>query len=114
MKSVEEFRIKFPKPLLDELRQHQNGQTDGYLFKRRVNNPNMASDSLLGSFKKYYHSTTAHGYRSTFHRRAYNLQIDGHYVSKYRDHAVTVTKKSYRCLTSSKSARKLQNNITVI
>ena len=68
MKSIKEFSIKFPKPLLDEFRQHQNGQTEGYLFKRRVNNPHMASGSLLGSFKKYDHGMTAHGYRSTFQR----------------------------------------------
>lgn len=96
MKSSEEFSIQLPKALVEELRQHQNGQTEGYVFKGRINNPHMASGSLLVSFKKYDRSTTAHGCRSTFHGWADNLQIDERFIDKYCDHAVTGTKKSYR------------------
>jgi len=96
MKSGNAFSIKLPKALTDELKQHQNGQTEGYVFKGRINNPHMASGSLLVSFKKYDRNTTAHGCRSTFHGWADNLQIDERFIDKYCDHAVTGTKKSYR------------------
>lgn len=96
MKSGNEFSIKLPKALTEELRRHKNGQTEGYVFKGRVNNPHMASGSLLVSFKKYDRNTTAHGCRSTFHGWADNMQIDERFISKYCDHAVEGTKKSYR------------------
>ena len=96
MKSGEEFSIKLPQALADGLRKHQNGHTEGYVFKGRVKNPHMEAGSLLVSFKEYDRSITAHGCSSTFHGWADNLQIDERYVSKYCDHAITGTKKSYR------------------
>ena len=100
MKSGEEFSIKLPEALVDELKQYQSRRAERYVFKgrvMRVNNPHMASGSFLVSFKKYVCSITARGCRSAFHGWADNLQIDEFHVSKYCDHAVTGTKKSYSC-----------------
>ena len=36
MKSGEEFSIMLPQALVDELKKHQNGQTEGYVFKGRI------------------------------------------------------------------------------
>ena len=96
MKSGEEFSIKLPKKLLKELESHRKGQKSGYVFKGRLENEHMAMDSLRVNFKKYDPTITAHGWRSTFHGWADNKEIDERFISKYCDHAVTGTKKSYR------------------